>query len=399
MSRLKEALEKALANARAEQAGVTLPPPVEMVPPSWEFSTTAEQNPEVVAPADPVVAAVQVKAAVEQLIAEAPVISASAVIAAPAALDLELSPANLELSPASVLPLSTEPAAEDGDASPKIHEEDNGTPAAPVTADPWKNYKFGRGFHEKAVVGPQPNMTLVEQYRRLGAALHHHQLQGGARTVMIASAAPAEGKSLTATNLALTLSESYQRQVLLIDADLRRPSIHDLLQVPSSPGLSECLMRSQQGSFPIHRISANLSLLTAGRPSTDPMSGLVSATMNQILSEAAQRFDWVIVDTPPVALLPDANLLAAMIDTALLVVSANATPYPLITRAVQAIGEQRILGVVLNRIEERELVSPYNYYGDWYKGYGDSTTSTKKKKKKRLVGLFRKRGQEETAAV
>jgi Mrp family chromosome partitioning ATPase len=129
------------------------------------------------------------------------------------------------------------------------------------------------------------------------------------------------------------------------------------------------------------------------------MSGLVSATMNQILSEAAQRFDWVIVDTPPVALLPDANLLAAMIDTALLVVSANATPYPLITRAIQAIGEQRILGVVLNRIAERELVSPYNYYGDWYKGYGESAATTKKKKKKRLVGLFRKRGQEETTAV
>jgi protein-tyrosine kinase len=398
MSRLKEALEKAMANARSENTGVTLPPPAEMVPPSWQFSSTAEEIPAVVAPVDPAVAAVQVKAAVEQLIAEAPMMSASPVIAAPAALDLDLSPADLELSPASVQ-VSAEPVEESGKASSESHPEDDIRPSLPVTADPWKSYKFGRGFQEKAVVGPQPNMTLVEQYRRLGAALHHHQLQGGARTVMIASAAPAEGKSLTATNLALTLSESYQRQVLLIDADLRRPSIHDLLQVPSSPGLSECLMRSQQGSFPIHRISANLSLLTAGRPSSDPMSGLVSATMNQILSEAAQRFDWVIVDTPPVALLPDANLLAAMIDTALLVVSANATPYPLITRAIQAIGEQRILGVVLNRIAERELVSPYNYYGDWYKGYGDPAATTKKKKKKRLVGLFRKRGQEETAAV
>ena len=86
------------------------------------------------------------------------------------------------------------------------------------------------------------------------------------------------------------------------------------------------------------------------------MAGLVSETMSRILTEAAEQFDWVIVDTPPVALLPDANLLAAMIDTALLVVSANATPYPLVARAVEAIGEQRILGVVLNRMAHAEMI-------------------------------------------
>ena len=75
--------------------------------------------------------------------------------------------------------------------------------------------------------------------------------------------------------------------------------------------------------------------------------------MNRLLAEASQQFDWVIVDTPPVALLPDANLLAAMIDTAVLVVSAHATPYPLVRRAIDAIGQQRILGVVLNRMARR----------------------------------------------
>jgi Mrp family chromosome partitioning ATPase len=93
------------------------------------------------------------------------------------------------------------------------------------------------------------------------------------------------------------------------------------------------------------------------------MAGLVSDTMSRILTEAAEQFDWVIVDTPPVALLPDANLLAAMIDTALLVISANATPYPLVGRAVEAIGEQRILGVVLNRMAHAEMIGSYNYYG------------------------------------
>src|SRR5207244_3304916 len=170
----------------------------------------------------------------------------------------------------------------------------------------------GRDFQEKIVVGPGAGPALVEQYRHLGAALHHHQLQSGARTVMIASAAAAEGKTLTAANLALTLSESYMRRVLLIDADLRQPSIHELLQLPRCPGLTESLLKPEPGSLPLHAVSPMLSVLTAGQLSADPMSGLVSDTMNKIVAEAAERFDWVVVDTPPVALLPDANLLAAM---------------------------------------------------------------------------------------
>ncbi len=78
----------------------------------------------------------------------------------------------------------------------------------------------------------------------------------------------------------------------------------------------------------------------------------------------------MIVDTPPVALLPDANLLAAMIDTALLVISAKATPYPLVRRAIEAIGEQRILGVVLNRMARADMVASYNYYGYGAYRYG-----------------------------
>ena len=91
------------------------------------------------------------------------------------------------------------------------------------------------------MVGPDPNSALVEQYRRFGAALHHHQLQGGAHTLMVTSAVASEGKTLTATNLALTLSHSYKRRVLLIDADLRRPSVHEVLALPNTVGLTDAL--------------------------------------------------------------------------------------------------------------------------------------------------------------
>jgi Mrp family chromosome partitioning ATPase len=110
------------------------------------------------------------------------------------------------------------------------------------------------------------------------------------------------------------------------------------------------------------------------------MAGLVSDTMNRLLVEAAQQFDWVIVDTPPVALLPDANLLAAMIDTAILVVSARATPYPLVRRAMDAIGPQRILGVVLNRMAKADMVASYSYYG-----YGAYAYSVARKRGRGLL--------------
>jgi Mrp family chromosome partitioning ATPase len=94
------------------------------------------------------------------------------------------------------------------------------------------------------------------------------------------------------------------------------------------------------------------------------MSLLVSSAMKQLLDEARDIFDWVVVDTPPIAILPDANLLSAMIDTALLVVSAKSTPYPIVQRAAQAIGPDRILGVVLNRAEQASVpVYDYGYSG------------------------------------
>jgi capsular exopolysaccharide synthesis family protein len=266
---------------------------------------------------------------------------------------------------------------EDGEAEldattrPHAHAALNERP--PVVAQPrprdafWHTYRFGQKGLGKVVVGPDAESALVEQYRRLGAALHHHQLQSGARTLMVTSAVAAEGKTLTATNLALTLSHSYQRRVLLVDADLRRPSIHEILRLPNTTGLSDSLRHPEQSGLRVHEISPNLSALTAGRADSDPMAGLVSDTMNRLLSEAGQQFDWVIVDTPPVALLPDANLLAAMIDTAVLVIGARATPYPLVRRAVEAIGQQRILGVVLNRMAKADMVAAYNYYS--YGGY------------------------------
>ncbi len=232
-------------------------------------------------------------------------------------------------------------------------------PSAPrVTA-----VRVGDVERNKLVVGDRVDTDVIEQYRHLAAVLHHAQKSSGVRSVMVTSAMPSEGKTLTASNLALTLSESYQRRVLLIDADLRRPRMREIFALPDTAGLTDSLADPQRasGRLPVHQITPTLWVLAGGRIVPDPMSLLVSPAMRQLIDDAKDSFDWVVVDTPPIAILPDANLLSAMIDTALLVISAESTPYPMVQRAADAIGTHRILGVVLNRAPH-SAVPASNYY-------------------------------------
>jgi protein-tyrosine kinase len=227
---------------------------------------------------------------------------------------------------------------------------------------------FDQAVEERVVAADGISPLSVEQYRRLAATLHHAQADRGIRRVMITSAVAGEGKSLTSTNLALTLSQSYLRNVLLIDADLRRPSIHRIFRVQNMSGLTDGLKSTAAGKLPIIQISDHLSILTAGRPDRDPMGALTSDRMTRILDEASTKFDWIIIDTPPVGLLPDANLLASMVDAAILVVGAAQAPHDVIRRGVESIGRDKILGVVLNRVDQIGSLG-VDKYRSYYEDY------------------------------
>jgi capsular exopolysaccharide synthesis family protein len=214
----------------------------------------------------------------------------------------------------------------------------------------------------KLVTQGRAQSVPVEQYRRLAARLHLAQAEAGTRVVMVTSAVSSEGKTLTATNLALTLSESYKRRVLLIDADLRRPWVHELFRLPNLTGLNDGVRADVDRKVPLIAVSDYLSVLTAGRPDPDPMSVLASDRMRRILNDAGKAFDWVIVDTPPVAVLSDAHLLARLVDTVVLVVKAGSTQHDAMARAIEAVGRDRILGVVLNCADEPRQLA-YHYYG------------------------------------
>ena len=253
----------------------------------------------------------------------------------------------------NAFPLAVEPREQPRAAATEHHEAD------PVVSGPQPI------FFERLVVHHDAAPVAIEQYRRLAAVLHHSQVERGNKVVMVASAQPAEGKTLTAANLALTLSESYRRRVLLIDADLRRPSLNRLFQLPHGAGLSDNLKADQDMPLQLMTLSPSLSLLPGGNADADPMSGLTSGRMQQIIDRAAANFDWVIVDTPPVALLTDTHLLAAMVDSAVLVIDAGHTPFAAVQQAIESIGRDKIVGVVLNRVEQNVLEE--SSYSDYYR--------------------------------
>jgi protein-tyrosine kinase len=248
--------------------------------------------------------------------------------------------------------------ADDGQAAIAIPDARRPQPTTAPTFNPVMSGK---------VVGEDVKTITVEEYRRLAATLHQAQTDSGINVVMVASALAGEGKTLTSVNLSLTLSRSYGRRVLLIDADCRRPALHDIFDVPNVPGLNDALKADTDRKLTIIEITPTLSLLPAGRPDPDPISGLTSGRMRRIIEEAASRFEWVVIDTPPIGLITDAHLLAAMVHATVLVIQAGRTPCAAVQRAIQTIGRNRVIGVVLNRVSERTTMS--GKYGDYYSSY------------------------------
>jgi protein-tyrosine kinase len=275
------------------------------------------------------------------------------------------------------------PTAQDTRTSPAGPRavETSTTPPIPVNGHKWfvrapvpsdretvehENLHFAEAVEQKLVIDPRSRAAAVEQYRRLAAALHHSQKQFGTKVVMVASAVNAEGKSLSICNVALTLSESYRRRVLLVDGDLRHPGLHEIFQLPVTSGLGEALRADVARPLPLFDVTPNLVVLPAGRPDPDPLGGLASERMSQIFDEASADFDWVMVDTPPASLVPDAKHLAAFADAIVLVVRAGRSPCVLVQQTIEALGPEKVVGVLLNGAEAASTRQQNGYYGYGY---------------------------------
>jgi receptor protein-tyrosine kinase len=211
-------------------------------------------------------------------------------------------------------------------------------------------------LREKVVIDERTPSIPREQYRRIAAVLHEAQHAKGLRVVMVASAVGGEGKTLTAVNLALTLSESYKRRVLLVDGDFRAPTLHRAFPLFSITPIAET-SNARGMELVLGDVSPTLAILSSRESTSDPMADLTSERMKEVIADARRTYDWVVVDTPPVVALPDAPLLGSMVDGVVLVIRAGSTAHALVARAIDSLGRSRILGVVLNdaRFDVREL--------------------------------------------
>jgi capsular exopolysaccharide synthesis family protein len=208
----------------------------------------------------------------------------------------------------------------------------------------------------KAIESPM----FVEQFRRASATLIEAQAAGNLKVLLVASASPGDGKTLTALNLALVLGRSYGRRVLLIDGDLRRPSLHRVVGVSNRSGLADALQAQADVRLEVTSITETVTLLPAGPADPDPLRSLSSARMKRVIHEAAQRFDWVIIDSAPVGVVADASVLATLTDGIVFVVRAEHSQYPAVKKAMQTLGHERILGVILNGVSDNNW--DYNNY-------------------------------------
>jgi receptor protein-tyrosine kinase len=205
--------------------------------------------------------------------------------------------------------------------------------------------------------------TPAEEFRTLRTRLNHLQTMQPLHTVVVTSPSPAEGKTFTAVNLALAQSHLAESSVLLGDFDLRRPIIHNLFQVERAPGLSDYL--TGQCTFPqaLRRIEGmNLYVLPAGTPVKNPLELLNMRQARALFEELPRSFNWAIFDTPPLLFSADANLLATIADGAILVVKIGSTTFDNVTRAMQSLCENNVLGIVANGARASELYSKYTYY-------------------------------------
>lgn len=212
-----------------------------------------------------------------------------------------------------------------------------------------------------------PASFEAEQYRTLRYVLEQMARAGQLTTVVaITSATVGDGKTTTAINLAGALGQAPEARVLLVDADLRRSCVGGQLGFGDSPapGLADAILDPGVSLDDVVRGCPpfNLSVLPAGRRPAAPYEVLKSPRLGVLLEAARQRYDYILVDTPPVVPVPDCRLLAKWVDGFLVVVAAHKTPRPLVAEALTVLDPAKVLGLVFNG-DDRPFAGYYHAYG------------------------------------
>jgi capsular exopolysaccharide synthesis family protein len=229
-----------------------------------------------------------------------------------------------------------------------------------------------RGDRHPLLSGPVPH-DFGESFRSLRTSLMAQKSTAGPHLVAVTSAQPLEGKTTTAANIAMALAVGGAR-VLLIDADMRRPNVHNVARLSNERGLSQLLAgQARMREVVLRTHDPNLLVITAGRVPSNPSELLASERMRALVAGLeAGPFDWVIIDTPPILAVTDAAIVAPLVNNVMFVVGAEMTPWRLADRAVETLrsNSRTPLFAVLNKVDfVRNKYYYSRYYGHQYKRY------------------------------
>jgi protein-tyrosine kinase len=234
---------------------------------------------------------------------------------------------------------------------------------APVAPAPPPPFAVAARPDPALVLAGAPRSTAAQQFENLRTHVHLALAGRPSRVVLVTSAVPGEGKSLTATNLALSLAGNGADRTVVVDGDLRTPRVHALLGVPRTLGLSDYLDRQAGLEAIVHRSPVERALVVpAGTGTWSPSNRLTSPRLRELIAELRTRFDDVVIDSPPLLALADARALAALADGVLVVVRAARTRRDLVAEAVGRLHGARVLGVVLNAAERSQIERHYGVY-------------------------------------
>jgi capsular exopolysaccharide synthesis family protein len=217
-----------------------------------------------------------------------------------------------------------------------------------------------------------PGSFAAEQYQGLRLTIERLTKTRGPQVLAVTSPAAGEGKTLTAANLAGALARESDRRVLLIDADLRRPSIAAALGLATAPGLTDVLSSDRLELSAVAQAVQPFPLwvVASGSPGSAIHRLLRSPRLDGLIQRARQEFDVVIVDTPPLLPVFDSAVLSQLVDQLLIVVAANQTPRKLLGEALNLVDPAKVMGIVFNR-DNRPL---FGYYDEYYREYFPDTS-------------------------
>ena len=217
----------------------------------------------------------------------------------------------------------------------------------------------------------------MEAYRSLRTSIQYSGIDTELKSLVVTSSIPGEGKSTVAANLAKSFSE-MNKKVLLIDADLRKPTIHKKLQLSNQVGLSDLIVQKLSPSEVIQKVEDQFDVLTAGKIPPNPAELVGSEKMSQLLSYLKETYDYIIIDTPPVLSVTDPQLLALKADGTLMVIREGKARQKLILNAYKELKKLNInvIGSILNDCGQK-----MGGYSQYYYQYEDQPEN-----KKRLFG-------------